>query len=231
LLTETLNPLRERLDDPGLKRLCRIAEQSRAEGHRHLREMLASRAYTELKLSLLELLAADWSVHAGDQPLTPWIDPTRNAPPWAAPVEVFADRMLRKRHKKLRHIGNGHAAMSVEELHELRIAAKKLRYAADFFRSLYPKKRVRRYVAALSALQDCLGAINDGAVGRARVAEAWEKLGGLSRRSTRRARAEGAVEGWFAAVEHVEFSNFAAHWRRFLDVDRFWHKPRALTDY
>ena len=146
-------------------------------------------------------------------------------------MEVFSDRSLRRRHRKLRRVGNGHANMTVEELHELRIAAKKLRYAADFFRSLYPRRRVRRYVAALAAVQDCLGAINDGAVGRARVAEAWEKLGGLSRRSTQRARAEGAVEGWFAAVEHVEFTNFAAAWRRFLDVDRFWRKPKGLSDY
>lgn len=232
LLTETLEPLLRRIpDDPGIKRLRRIAEAARADGHRHLREMLASPAYAELKLSLLELLADNWSGYADEQPLKPWIDPTRAGPPWAAPIEVFADRILRKRHKQLRRIGKGHATMTVEELHELRIAAKKLRYAADFFRSLYPKRRVRRYIAALAAVQDCLGAINDGAVGRARVAEAWEKLGGLSRRSTQRARAEGAVEGWFAAVEHVEFVSFAAAWRRFLDVERFWRKPRPLTDY
>lgn len=231
LLTETLDPLGQRISDPGLKRLRRIAEAARADGHRHLREMLASPAYTELKLALLELLAGDWSDHADDQLLTPWIDPTRNAPPWTAAVGGLSDRLLRQRHKKVRRYGNGHATMTVEELHELRIAAKKLRYAADFFRSLYPKKRVRRYIAALADVQDCLGAINDGAVGRARVAEAWEKLGGLSRRSTRRARAEGAVEGWFAAVEHVEFSNFAGAWKRFLDVGRFWRKPRAVSDY
>lgn len=231
LLTETLDPLRQRVgDDPGLKRLSRIAEAARAEGHRHLREMLLSPGYTELKLALLETLAGDWADHADDQLLTPWIDPTRNAPPWAAPIESYADRRLRRRHKQLRRIGNGHATMTIEELHELRIAAKKLRYAADFFRSLYAKKKVRRYIAALAAVQDCLGAINDGAVGRARVAEAWEKLGGLSRRSTRRARAQGAVEGWFAAVEHVEFSSFAAAWRRFLDVDRFWNKPKDMAD-
>lgn len=232
LLTETLDPLRQRVsDDPGLKRLRRIADAARADGHRHLREMLLSAAYTELKLTLLETLSGDWADHDEDRLLTPWIDPTRNAPPWAAPVEGYADRSLRKRHKQLRRIGNGHATMTVEELHELRIAAKKLRYAADFFRSLYAKKKVRRYIAALAAVQDCLGAINDGAVGRTRVAEAWEKLGGLSRRSTRRARAEGAVEGWFAAVEHVELSNFAAAWKRFLDVDRFWNKPKRLNDY
>lgn len=232
LLTETLDPLSQRVtDDPGLKRLSRIAAAARGEGHRHLREMLASPAYTELKLTLFELLAGDWADQARGQILAPWVDPTQNSLPWAAPVEAFADRMLRKRHKQLRRAGNGHATMTIEELHELRIAAKKLRYAADFFRSLYAKKKVRRYIAALAAVQDCLGAINDGAVGRARVAEAWEKLGGLSRRSTQRARAEGAVEGWFAAVEHVELANFAAAWRRFLDVERFWRKPKGLSDY
>lgn len=48
--------------------------------------------------------------------------------------------------------------------HRVRIAAKRSRYAAEFFASLYPGKQVRPYVQALSALQDHLGALNDAAV-------------------------------------------------------------------
>ena len=43
----------------------------------------------------------------------------------------------------------------------MRIALKKLRYAAEFFRSLYGDKDVTRYLKRLSALQDDLGHLND----------------------------------------------------------------------
>ncbi|GAA4030462.1 CHAD domain-containing protein [Actimicrobium antarcticum] len=48
--------------------------------------------------------------------------------------------------------------------HRLRIAIKKLRYATEFFSSLYPEKNMRRYARALAGLQDQLGARNDAAV-------------------------------------------------------------------
>jgi len=225
LVEETLAPLRQRAgEDPGLARLDRIARAARQEGHRRLRQAIGAPEHTDLKLTLLELLAADWSPYA-ERPAPPdW----RSAP-WTAPVGGFADLTLGKRHRALRKFGRAHHAMTLEELHELRIAAKKLRYAADFFRQLYKKRRVRTYIGALAGVQDCLGAINDGAVGRQRVSEAWERLGGLSRRSTRRARAEGAVEGWFAAVEHLELSAFEKAWARFLETRRFWKRPEPAA--
>ncbi len=48
--------------------------------------------------------------------------------------------------------------------HRVRIAAKKARYAAEFFRDLLPAKEVKAYIASLSALQDRLGHLNDLAV-------------------------------------------------------------------
>ncbi len=221
LVEETLVPLGRRVgEEPGLARLDRIARAARQEGHRRLRQAIAAPEHTDLKLALMELLSTDWAQYA-ERPAPPdW-----RAPPWTAPIGPFADAILQKRHRKLKRFGRNHHAMTLEELHELRIAAKKLRYAADFLRQIYKKKRVRDYVGALAGVQDCLGAINDGAVGRARIAEAWDRLGGRSRRSTLRARAQGAVEGWFAAVEHLELSAFAKAWDRFLDAERFWRKP------
>lgn len=48
--------------------------------------------------------------------------------------------------------------------HRVRIAAKKARYAAEFFRDLLPVKPARKYISALSDLQDRLGRLNDLAV-------------------------------------------------------------------
>ncbi|TIT71409.1 MAG: CHAD domain-containing protein, partial [Mesorhizobium sp.] len=52
-----------------------------------------------------------------------------------------------------------------ETRHKVRIAAKKLRYAAEFFEPLYngkaEAKRHRRFIEAMKGLQDHLGSLND----------------------------------------------------------------------
>ena len=53
------------------------------------------------------------------------------------------------------------AELAPAERHQLRIALKKLRYAAEFFRSLYGEKEVAQYLKRMSALQDDLGHLND----------------------------------------------------------------------
>ena len=63
------------------------------------------------------------------------------------------------------------AARQVAELdpdgrHSLRIHVKKLRYASEFFMSLFPgkKKSKRAFLASLNSLQTALGDVNDIAV-------------------------------------------------------------------
>ncbi len=51
-----------------------------------------------------------------------------------------------------------------EERHRVRFAAKKARYATEFFQSLHSGGRVKHYLKILEALQDALGALNDAAV-------------------------------------------------------------------
>ena len=46
-------------------------------------------------------------------------------------------------------------------LHRVRIAAKKARYAAEFFVDLLPRRAAAQYIARLSHLQDRLGSMND----------------------------------------------------------------------
>src|SRR3546814_19377140 len=49
----------------------------------------------------------------------------------------FAERLLSRQHRKLRKRGRNHAEDDATDLHELRIQAKKLRYAVGFFASLH----------------------------------------------------------------------------------------------
>ena len=66
---------------------------------------------------------------------------------------------------RLKKRGRGLKHLDPHTRHRARIAAKKLRYGAEFFAGLYHKKKARRrqekFGDALSDLQDHLGALND----------------------------------------------------------------------
>ncbi len=72
--------------------------------------------------------------------------------------------LLRKAEKRLARRIDGLDEGDAPGRHRIRIAAKKARYAAEFFRDLLPARRVKRYVGHLEKLQDRLGLLNDMAV-------------------------------------------------------------------
>lgn len=77
------------------------------------------------------------------------------------PARAFAERTLDKRLKKVLRRGKRLDKAGDAGRHELRIQAKKLRYAAEGFAGLYGEKKVARLVERLKALQDALGELND----------------------------------------------------------------------
>lgn len=79
-------------------------------------------------------------------------------------VRKFADTVLEQDQKRLLKRGSQLKTATPESRHRVRIAAKKTRYAAEFFGSLYKDKQVRPYVKALTHLQDELGWMNDVSV-------------------------------------------------------------------
>src|SRR5581483_6232389 len=83
-----------------------------------------------------------------------------------APLKDFATPLLQARHKRLIRLGQRHQALPEAELHRLRILAKKMRYAGEAFHALYRAKSAKRYLSALTAIQDRLGSVNDAFVGR-----------------------------------------------------------------
>ena len=81
------------------------------------------------------------------------------------PAEIFAAATLQKLRRRLKREGHGLADLGDEARHEVRILAKKLRYASEFFVGLFPGKkperRARAFLKALEALQTHLGDLND----------------------------------------------------------------------
>ncbi len=81
----------------------------------------------------------------------------------------FAVSVLEKQRKRMKKDGSALAKADDEHRHDVRKDAKKLRYAAEFFASLFDDKRSARrhkkFLAAMEVLQDELGALNDLATG------------------------------------------------------------------
>jgi inorganic triphosphatase YgiF len=83
----------------------------------------------------------------------------------ALPMENLARKQLRRRQCKVRKRRKSFAALDARRRHKLRIQAKKLRYAVEFFADLFPGKRAdkqqKRFLDAIECVQHCLGELND----------------------------------------------------------------------
>ncbi len=80
------------------------------------------------------------------------------------PVKAFARDALHRRTRKIIRRAGMLDFLDARERHRLRIAAKKLRYATEFFESLYDGREYRKFQECLKALQDGLGGLHDSVV-------------------------------------------------------------------
>lgn len=187
--------------DPRLRRLAAASEAERRTAYATLADTLAGPTWRRALLEGVRLVTADTP---GDTPLPP-----------------FAARILRKRWKRLRRAGERIESLDAHALHELRLDAKRLRYAAEPFAGLWPGKRARRFNRRLAALQDALGLSNDAAVARGLAAKlAGRGAGGFS---------IGTVSGF--AAGRAEGSRLAAiaAWEELARSRRFWPKQPPDT--
>lgn len=132
-----------------------VAARSRAYGSAI--SLLKSPEARTTMIDLAEWISLRSARRSGDQPLLP-----------------FAQTVLDRYWKKVKRGGGRMRAMDDEDRHALRIAGKKLRYAAEFYAHLYsgPRAGARDdFLVAVEDLQDALGTLNDLATERALEAD------------------------------------------------------------
>jgi triphosphatase len=138
------------------------------------------------------------------------------------PIGAHAAAELARRYKKIKRKGRHLRQRDSKQRHKLRIRAKKLRYAIEFFTCLVAgKKSERRQDAALSSLkelQSALGSLNDVATREKLMAEIATKEQARSRVSFVAGTiyaCEDARTGKLlktAAKAHKEFSKVKPFW-------------------
>lgn len=125
-------------------------------------------------------------------------------------VGEFAKKVLEKRYRRFIAGGRKIASLDAAGLHALRISGKKLRYAAEFFSTLYSSHASRSFLQAMAALQDMLGAINDAATTSHLLAELPDN------------EAAWLVRGWVASDVGRRTEGLARAWKKYKDIDPFW---------
>jgi inorganic triphosphatase YgiF len=159
-------------DRPGTALVSRELRRKREDALARARTAVKSPRFGDLALD-----TAAW-IETGD-----W---TRNPDDAAGMLRqrrfaAVAAEQLRRQWKKILKSGKHLDRLDPQHRHKLRIRAKKLRYAAEFFAPAFPRKRaIRRrkdFVASLQQLQDALGELNDIAVNEKLLEQLGEDAG------------------------------------------------------
>jgi len=136
--------------------------------------------------------------------------------PLGQPVAAFATRLLRRRRRRMCADRAKLAAGGIDQLHALRIAAKKFRYAAEFFAPAFAhRRRAQACATSVAVLQDLLGEVNDGATAQRIVAI-------LTQSGAAHPEAAGGIAGWTSARRVAALASLPAAWKSFRRAPRFW---------
>ena len=213
LIARVVKPARRRKSGwDGIPKLTRQFTGQRAAALARAREAIAGERYRLLKIEV-----AAW-LETGD-----WTAPRDDLLRGALPIEVFAGEQLSLRRRKIRKRAKSFAKLDARRRHKLRIQAKKLRYATDFFGGLFTDKRSdkqrNKFLAALESVQDCLGDLNDIAVHETMISAA-----GMRRcRSGRdKAFAAGLLTGREDARADAVTAAAGEALGRFAKTKRYW---------
>ena len=199
-LLETLPPVIDA--NPGVVSLLRLrdaARERRDAAHESARRLILGRRFNRFVLDLLRV-AHSGGLVARDSGETL--------------VETARDR-LAARYRRLLKTGKGFSRLGEPQRHRVRIALKKLRYACDYSRTLFPGPAADTCLRHLSALQDDLGRLNDAAVAR----QISEELAGVDP-----AAVDGAlrVREWCDEQIRSAEPGLIESWRTFVAAEPFW---------
>lgn len=212
LMMETLGAVRRvNPDDADLEVLANSAGRRREYAYDDVRKMIQSNRFATFSELLPEWLEGrGWRVKGG-----------QDADLMRYPAIILAGKLLNKRHKKALKLGRDLAGQSGEQLHPLRIELKKLRYASEFFRSLYESDQEPLYLSALKKMQDDLGHLNDVAVAARLLADLPASAKKSDTKAALKAGRNTLIE-WYGNNAADTADALSRDWDEFTHMKPFW---------
>lgn len=200
-ISETLTPLLAEADAPkALSRFAERAETARELAYRQARKTIRSPRYGRLQLALIRF---------------PYLNEP-NAATEVSTVQIGANLLQERLDIILEAAGENPLDLPEEALHALRIDIKKLRYAIDFFESIYKKQEVKPWRSATRKLQDCLGGLNDAVI-HGQLVDAMDAPDRPVPKAVRR-----YVEAYLGRQQTEGLSTLEARWTTFKSLQPFW---------
>ncbi|HVY33895.1 MAG TPA: CHAD domain-containing protein [Caulobacteraceae bacterium] len=214
MIADTFRPAADRLhDQKGLAELGRRMHAARGAAYDRALKALDSPRYLTLTLDLAA-----------------WLD----SGAWRAPdgrasgaIGPFARQGLDRLRRQIKRQGKGLEGLSPDLRHKLRIRAKRLRYAVEFFGDLYDGAHGRKaFTQTLKGLQDALGSLNDLEVARRHglaLAESGGRAAGDSAtQGARQAFAAGLMIGARAKSEKPMLKTAGKLLDKLVAAEPFW---------
>ncbi len=207
------------IDGNAIDALRRAGAHQRSQAYDGVRNTLSGERYAKMMMRLTAFLA-----------LQSWRAPNQAD----APAKVTLSRSLRKAapgilrrsHRKLLKAGSNLAELDMDARHAVRIQIKRMRYAVDFLRGVFPGAEMEAFGSALRNLQDNFGKLNDVVVA-VRLTDALIHPGDGATVDEQIQLAAGEVRGWNArALKDIE-PDLLADWEEFAGTKPFWEKSRS----
>jgi CHAD domain-containing protein len=213
-ISEVLVSLDSKLPLKGADRFMRIAQRRRARAYEEqVRGMLDSGRYRRFKEGFGAWLdSREWEKAAQGAKRTQRL---------AANIIPYARKRLDKQERRVLAAGSHVNRDNPEEMHRLRIACKKLRYATEFFQPLFTGMDV--FISHMKGLQDLLGTLND-------VAVTQHLLGALltDQKDRQLVIYAGGIIGWRTCDARHMLLRFDGCWEEFAEAQHpWWKKSRS----
>jgi triphosphatase len=193
MVTRVVAPVRRRHSRwDGVAGLSQDLTEQRAAALRRARDAVRSPRFRALTLDVAAWLEAGRWTRPEDDLVRDLGD---------LPIEASAASQLDRRWRKIRKKGKRLTELDPASRHKLRIQAKKVRYASEFFAGIFPGKRAakrrEKFISALEDVQDCLGDLNDIVVHEDMMATMARENSSSrrGRRNPKRAFAAGVLTG------------------------------------
>jgi CHAD domain-containing protein len=224
MIVDVLRPFSRRYPkEKAFASLIRSFSRRRKKAYDHAIQVITSDEFRKFTID-----CSAW-IQAGD-----WSTPKTSNPSEALgkSIDIYAALQIARQRKKLLRRGRHIASLEPDQVHELRIRAKKLRYTTEFFRSLYAdgkeSKRWKRFVSEMHSFQDALGSYTDTTVRRKLFIEFT--AGTQAKRNPHVAFAAGQIVGEQHAFGRQLLKDAARALSRFEDVKSFWKVKQNETD-
>ncbi len=205
-LTSSLTEIQQHFPDhAGLAELREKSWEKRNQHYKALQDCFSTAPYSHMVLSLQAwIIQKQWR-----QDLT-YVQ--RQA--LQQPLKSFAVSVLNKRYKRVCKRGKYFEQLTIDDLHQLRIDIKKLRYAAQFFSSVFAKHpQTKEQLTLLGLIQDNLGELNDVAIARTLLHDVGMEFEHPVRQ---------LLEGWYACSAKDEKQRLEPLWQQFTSDKPFW---------